>query len=93
MSMYLTPVPEPVRERATKIVANYLDAFDYRVSGFPGEEGVQMFAVEIYRDGQRVVPKDKRQKPFVTAVNVTHYLFRDGQEDGEPTTVTTRYQG
>ena len=94
MSAYTTPIPASVIEKLPMVLSNHSDAaFDIRIQGFPGDDGEQMFAVEVYTDPETITPQDRRQKRSTEAKRTSYYFNAEGGFDGEPETTTMRYQG
>ncbi len=89
-SRYTRPIPAEVIERLPMVLTNHPRMFNIQIEGFNGNDGEQMFSIDVYTDAELVTPDDRRQKPF-TEAKVTSYFFNaDGGFDGEPSTVTRR---
>lgn len=94
MNAYHTPIPNAVWEHLRHVLAKHQGhAFDVRVQAFPGNDDGQMFAVDVYEDAVTKTPKDRRQNAYVNALQTTYYFDAFGTITGEPSSVTTRYQG
>lgn len=93
MNRYLTPIPGEVIEKLPMVLSNHPGAaFDVRIEAFPGNDGEQMFSIDVYTDAERVTPSDRRQKAYVEAKRTSYFFTAEGGFDGEPQTSTTRYQ-
>ena len=94
VSKYVTPIPEEVIGRVPTVVANHPGAaFDVRIQAFPGNDGEQMFSIDVYTDAETITPSDRRQNAFTEAKRTSYFFTADGGFDGEPQASTTRYQG
>lgn len=95
---YYAAIPAGVLERLPMILANHQagmerpDPFDIRIEAFTGNDGEQMFSIDVYTNANNVTPKDKRQKPYVEACCTSYYFNAAGGFDGEPSSYTSRYR-
>jgi hypothetical protein len=92
MSKQFTPIPEAVIQSVPGTVARHDGAFDVRVSAFDGNDGEQMFAIDVYTDRQTVTPTDRRQKPYVAATQTTYFFNEEGAAVDEPMVWTGKYR-
>jgi hypothetical protein len=96
-NMYLTPIPEAVLARVTECATTGVlkaGAFDIRIEAFPGDDGEQMFSIDVYTDATIVQPTDRRQKPYTEAKRTSFFFRADGTPDGPDftQTSTSRYR-
>jgi hypothetical protein len=93
MSMYTTPIPAEVIERVWGVVSTYdPHPFDVRIQAFD-DDGEQAFSIDVYTNPERIVPTDKRQKPYTEATRTSYFLDAEGVFTDGPQAGTTRYQG
>lgn len=94
-SQYLTPIPATIFEKLPIVaLANHSGtAFDVRLNAFPGDDGEQLFAVDVFTDAERVVPTDRRQSTYTQARQTTYFFDAEGTCTEPPLVRMTRYRG
>lgn len=95
---YFAPIPAQVIELLPMVLKNHQsgmehpDPFDIRIDAFDGNDGEQMFSIEVHTNAEKITPKDRRQKPYMQACCTTYYFNAAGGFADEPTVYTGRYR-